>query len=55
MMKDHKIRIIPMAVMLCICISLCFTASMKVYGADGKLSIAVSSLEVDVGSNHTVT
>ncbi len=55
MMKDHKIRIIPMAVMLCICISLCFTASMKVYGADGKLSIAVSSLEVDVGSNLTVT
>lgn len=54
-MKDHKVRIIPITLILCICISLCFVAPMQVYGADGVLSIAVSSMEVSVGSNLTVT
>lgn len=55
MMKDHKVRIIPITLMLCICLSLFFAAPMAVYGADGVLSIAVSSTEASVGSNLTVT
>lgn len=52
-MKTNKLRIIFTIFALCIC---CFLGSpLLVYGADGVLSIAVSSTKVEVGETLTVT